>query len=338
MEIRRSGSQPSGKGSAEYFTGTVRIDPLFEVKDPARALGANVTFEPGTRTAWHTHPLSGFVGRPEIGELGEQIVVGAYPVLRHLPICEDSQEVILDVVGERPAIFREGRGARGVKGHEVRQQCPCHASCFLRGIPTRVLQRVREDGDETGIVRRRCGAVRAYLLADKEDSLRRPSAPVRLDPAPTPAVQRASPKANLFRPQGRVGHLQHDAAHVFVSEEIVGIFGADPCHRVAPEPRCLEHIRLVDAADLPAPLARRLERDMRDANDLRLAVAHGVEALALAREGAVWRLAEASRLAEIDVAVELAYDQDVKPAHFLRLQWGRTDELVIQDRRAQIRE
>jgi hypothetical protein len=83
---------------------------------------------------------------------------------------------------------------------------------------------------------------------------------------------------------------------------------------------------------------RRLERDMRDANDLRLAVAHGVEALALAREGAVWRLAEASRLAEIDVAVELAYDQDVKPAHFLRLQWGRTDELVIQDRRAQIRE
>ena len=75
--------------------------------------------------------------------------------------------------------------------------------------------------------------------------------------------------------------------------------GADPCHRVAPELRCLEHIRLVDAADLPAPLARLLERDMRDANDLRLAVAHGVEALALAREGAVWRLANAPRLAEI---------------------------------------
>jgi DNA-binding transcriptional LysR family regulator len=48
------------------------------------------------------------VGRPEVGELGEQIVVGAYPVLRHLPICEDSQEVILDVVGECPAIFRAG--------------------------------------------------------------------------------------------------------------------------------------------------------------------------------------------------------------------------------------
>ncbi len=57
MEIKRSGSQPSRKGPAEYFTGTVRIDPLFEVPDPARVRGASVTFEPGARTAWHTHPL-----------------------------------------------------------------------------------------------------------------------------------------------------------------------------------------------------------------------------------------------------------------------------------------
>lgn len=57
MEIKRSGSRPSGKGPAEYFTGAVRIDPLFEAPDPARAVGASVTFEPGTRTAWHTHPL-----------------------------------------------------------------------------------------------------------------------------------------------------------------------------------------------------------------------------------------------------------------------------------------
>ena len=57
MEIKRSGSQPSGKGPAEYFTGTVRIDPLFETQEPARARGANVTFEPGARTAWHSHPL-----------------------------------------------------------------------------------------------------------------------------------------------------------------------------------------------------------------------------------------------------------------------------------------
>ena len=57
MEIKRSGSQSSGKGPADWFTGTVRIDPLFQPKPPARAIGASVTFEPGARTAWHTHPL-----------------------------------------------------------------------------------------------------------------------------------------------------------------------------------------------------------------------------------------------------------------------------------------
>ena len=57
MEIKRSGTQPSGKGPAEWFTGTVRIDPLFQAAAPARVAGASVTFEPGARTAWHTHPL-----------------------------------------------------------------------------------------------------------------------------------------------------------------------------------------------------------------------------------------------------------------------------------------
>ena len=57
MEIKRSGSQPSGKGPKEYFTGTVRIDPLINAPDPARVAGASVTFEPGARTAWHTHPF-----------------------------------------------------------------------------------------------------------------------------------------------------------------------------------------------------------------------------------------------------------------------------------------
>src|SRR6185312_8359701 len=57
MEIKRSGSQASGKGPAEWFTGTVRIDPLFSPPDPARVSMALVTFEPGARTAWHTHPF-----------------------------------------------------------------------------------------------------------------------------------------------------------------------------------------------------------------------------------------------------------------------------------------
>lgn len=57
MEIKRSGSQPSRKALEEYFTGAVRIDPLFQAPDPARASAGCVTFEPGARTAWHTHPL-----------------------------------------------------------------------------------------------------------------------------------------------------------------------------------------------------------------------------------------------------------------------------------------
>jgi quercetin dioxygenase-like cupin family protein len=57
MEIKKVGSQPSAKGPAAWFTGTVRIDPLFTAPDPALVSGASVTFEPGARTAWHTHPL-----------------------------------------------------------------------------------------------------------------------------------------------------------------------------------------------------------------------------------------------------------------------------------------
>src|SRR6202030_918343 len=73
MEIKRSGSQPSGKGPVDYFTGTVRIDPLFEAPDPARVRGASVTFEPGARTAWHTHPL------------GQTLIVTSGPTARSQP-------------------------------------------------------------------------------------------------------------------------------------------------------------------------------------------------------------------------------------------------------------
>ena len=57
MEIKRVGTQASGKGPAEWFIGTVRVDPLFQAAEPARVSGVSVTFEPGARTAWHTHPL-----------------------------------------------------------------------------------------------------------------------------------------------------------------------------------------------------------------------------------------------------------------------------------------
>jgi quercetin dioxygenase-like cupin family protein len=57
MEIKQNGSRPSYKGPEDYFTGAVRVYPLFDAPDPARVVGASVTFEPGARTAWHTHPL-----------------------------------------------------------------------------------------------------------------------------------------------------------------------------------------------------------------------------------------------------------------------------------------
>ena len=57
MEIKHNGSRPSSPGPAEWFTGTVRLEPLFNAPEPARVVGASVTFEPGARTAWHTHPL-----------------------------------------------------------------------------------------------------------------------------------------------------------------------------------------------------------------------------------------------------------------------------------------
>ena len=57
MELKKCGSQPSSKGISDHFTGTVRVDPLFRAPDPARVVGLSVTFEPGARTAWHSHPL-----------------------------------------------------------------------------------------------------------------------------------------------------------------------------------------------------------------------------------------------------------------------------------------
>lgn len=57
VQIQRNGSQPSGKGPAEFFSGAVRVDPMFQMQAPARTRGGLVTFEPGARSAWHTHPL-----------------------------------------------------------------------------------------------------------------------------------------------------------------------------------------------------------------------------------------------------------------------------------------
>ena len=82
MEIKRSGSQPPSKGPAEWFSGDVAIDPLFEAPEPARVRGASVTFKPGARTAWHTHPLgqtlivTSGLGRAALGWSIEEIRPG----------------------------------------------------------------------------------------------------------------------------------------------------------------------------------------------------------------------------------------------------------------------
>jgi len=94
IEIKRSGSQASVKGPADWFTGRVRIDPLFNPPEPARAFGASVTFEPGARTAWHTHPVgqtlivmagSGLVQREgdPVEEIGLGDVVWIPPSVKH---------------------------------------------------------------------------------------------------------------------------------------------------------------------------------------------------------------------------------------------------------------
>ena len=94
IEITRAGSQPSGKGPADWFTGTVRIDPLVTPKPPSRVAAASVTFEPGARTAWHTHPLGqtlivtaglGWAGREggPIEEIRPGDVVWFPPGLKH---------------------------------------------------------------------------------------------------------------------------------------------------------------------------------------------------------------------------------------------------------------
>jgi quercetin dioxygenase-like cupin family protein len=83
MEIKRSGSRPSTKGPSDWFTGTVRIDPIIQAPEPARVQSALVTFEPGARTAWHTHPLgqtlivmSGFGRAQRLGGPIEEIRPG----------------------------------------------------------------------------------------------------------------------------------------------------------------------------------------------------------------------------------------------------------------------
>jgi quercetin dioxygenase-like cupin family protein len=158
MDIRRNGTQPSGKGPAEWFTGTVRIDPLFKAPDPARVSGASVTFEPGARTAWHTHPLgqtlivtagSGLAqreGRPveqiRPGDVvwfapGEKHWHGAAPTtaMTHIAIAEALDGKVVDWM--EPSATRStalDRGASASQGHDLNSSALGHKRTSLRVI------------------------------------------------------------------------------------------------------------------------------------------------------------------------------------------------------------
>ena len=120
---------------------------------------------------------------------------------RQPSICEDGDEAIHDVVRECPAIDRIGHRPRGIIKEDVRQKRPCDPRCFLRRIVTGVLEGVRKDGNETGIVRRLRREVGSFLLTGKENRLRGERAAVRLNPFPARAVQPAMPRMGLGKPR-----------------------------------------------------------------------------------------------------------------------------------------
>ena len=135
----------------------------------------------------------GFVRRAHVGKFREQVFVRTYLILRHLSIGEKGKEEIYDVVAECAAIVRVSRRPRGIIVEDVREQGPTDPGCFRWRISTGVLQRVREDRDETGIVRGLRSEIGGVLLAGKERSLIRPRTAIRLNPFPAGAIQRANP-------------------------------------------------------------------------------------------------------------------------------------------------
>ena len=110
------------------------------------------------------------VRRPQIGKLGKQIDVGLNSVLGHLPVCEDRQKSIARVVGECPSIGWKGRGPGRIIGHHLWQKRRCDPCGLIRRIPTRMLQSVREPGNETGVVYRFTCQVGVSFRADQKDS------------------------------------------------------------------------------------------------------------------------------------------------------------------------
>ena len=141
MQITRAGTQPSTKGPTDWFTGTVRIDPLFTAPAPARAAGAAVTFEPGARTAWHTHPLGqtlivlAGVGRVQreggpVEEMRPGDVVSIPPDERHWhgasPTTAMTHIAIQESLDGKSRRVARARHRRAVRRHREPLRCRPH--------------------------------------------------------------------------------------------------------------------------------------------------------------------------------------------------------------------
>src|SRR4029077_4324660 len=145
----------------------------------------------------------------------------SYFVFRHLPICHDANKRVKRIVGKCSAVIRKTRRARRVVRQNVWEQCSRHSLRLRRRISPCVLKSVREPGKEAPIMR---GLTRKVGISffDKYDRLCRTGSALYLDPcAAITWRKRAGPQANLFCSQSRVGYFKNDAAHIFVSEEIV---------------------------------------------------------------------------------------------------------------------
>src|SRR5579871_2556668 len=164
---------------------------------------------------------SHLVRRAEVRERSEQVGVRPYVVSRHPSIAEKRKEKIYDVVSECPAIVRVGRRPCGIIVEDVRQKSSGDSRCIRRRISTAVFQSVREHRDEAGIVYRRRGKIRTVLLPGKEGSLVWARTAVRLNPLSAGAVYRASPQPHSLRTKGRVGQLEHNAAHILVVKVVL---------------------------------------------------------------------------------------------------------------------
>src|SRR6267143_1385088 len=160
------------------------------------------------------------VRRPEVRELVQQITV--WPnLICHVSVRVYREEKIDNVIGQRPAIVRKARLLVRMIGKNIWQQLSCDGLCVLRSIASCVFQLVREHADEAIIIRWLSAEVSLPLLSNEENRLQWSGTPVCLDPAFCSFVHCASPNSHFIVPQSRVGQFNHDAANIFLLEEVV---------------------------------------------------------------------------------------------------------------------